>query len=229
MSARPRPVEIDRVTVCLFAKPPTAGAAKTRLAPAVGEAGAAALAAAFVEDSWAALGALPWADPVLATTEVDDALARLAAGRPPWLQGPGDLGARLERVLGRALAAGRPALALGADTPGLPPRLLEQARAALRDHDAALGPADDGGFYLLGLTRCPPGLLADLPWSESGTGQATLDRLRARGLTVARLDPWFDLDRPEDLVRFSTLLERGEVCAPATRRLLAARARGGGG
>lgn len=202
-------------TICIFAKTPRPGRVKTRLAPALGEGGACALARAFLADSRAAMGAVPWARTVL------------AADGPPaegeWPQGDGDLGARMERVLRRALGEAPFAIAVGTDSPGLPPSLLEQARAALESADAVVGPATDGGFYLLGLRSCPPGLLADLPWSREDTGRRTLARLRERGLTTAVIDPWFDVDRPEDLARLRALLAAGAVSAPETARLLAPR------
>ncbi|MHB8416822.1 MAG: TIGR04283 family arsenosugar biosynthesis glycosyltransferase [Myxococcales bacterium] len=207
-------------TLCLFAKPPRPGRVKTRLAAAVGEARAAELAAAFLRDSWSAAARAGFARTVLSTPEPwPDDLA--LPGRPEiWLQGEGDLGQRMERVLRRALEGGDFAAAIGADTPGLPARLLAQAASALGETDAVLGPAEDGGFYLLALRRCPAGLLEGLPWSEAGTLAATRARLEARGLSVRLLEPWFDVDRAEDLVRLRAAMERGEVDAPETARLL---------
>ncbi len=209
-------------TVCVFAKPPRPGLVKTRLAAAVGDAQAAALARAFFEDTWAAASSLPWAKAVLATT--DPAAAEWGGARctPRWPQGGGDLGDRLERVLGRALHDTPTALAIGTDTPGLPPVLLSQARAALRDADAVLGPSEDGGFYLLGLRRCPPGLLRGLPWSVADTFVQTLSRFRERGLRTMVIAIWFDVDRPADLACLRALIARGEVHAPHTARALEA-------
>jgi rSAM/selenodomain-associated transferase 1 len=209
-----------RTPVCVFAKPSRPGRVKTRLAPEVGAEGAARLARAFLADTWAAVADLPWARPILATTRVD-------RGEPPpggaevWLQGPGDLGQRLARVLRRALREGPRAIALGADSPGLPPELLEQARRALERCDAVLGPCEDGGFYLIGLARCPAGLLGRLKWSASDTFDRTRARLEARGLATAILPQWFDVDRPPDLARLSRLIDRGVVSAPETARVLA--------
>ena len=198
--------------ICVFAKPPVAGAVKTRLGLA--PEAAARLAQAFLDDTLASLAALPWAAVALAST------APVAAAVPVLLQGEGDLGARMETVLRAALSSAAAAIAIGADAPALPARLLEAARAALRDHDAVLGPADDGGFYLLALRRCPAGLLADLPWSAADTGARTLSRLRERGLRTAVLEPWFDVDRPEDLARLRVLLQAGALDAPRTRAVL---------
>ncbi|MBI2390851.1 MAG: TIGR04282 family arsenosugar biosynthesis glycosyltransferase [Deltaproteobacteria bacterium] len=209
-----------RVPVCVFAKPPVIGAAKTRLSPQIGALAAARLAQAFFEDTWATVRALSWARPILATTTRD----ATAFGLPPdvelWDQGSGDLGARMERILARAVAEAGRAIVLGADLPGLPGHHLEVARMALANHDAVLGPADDGGFYLLGLARVPPGLLADLPWSSSETLHRTEQRLRSAGLTTTRAPYWFDVDEPRDLVRLRSLLARHPVRAPRTHAAL---------
>jgi len=201
--------------ICIFAKPPVAGQVKTRLAAAIGLEAAARLARAFLEDTIESVQTLPWAQAALATTE------DVEAGVPVLLQGEGDLGARIERVLAAALERAPAAIAIGADTPALPTRFLESARTALRDADAAIGPAEDGGFYLLALRRCPAGLLGDLPWSSVNTLQATLNRFRVSGLRTWLLDPWFDVDRIEDMERLRTLIAQRMVIAPRTERVLA--------
>ncbi len=214
-------------TLCVFAKPPRPGQVKTRLATAIGEAQAAALARGFFKDTWSVATSLPWARTVLATTDpaADEWVGMESA--PVWSQGKGDLGDRLERVLRRALQKTPVALAIGTDTPGLPPLLLSQAREALRSVDAVLGPCEDGGFYVLGLRRCPKGLLRDLPWSGPDTFLKTLARLRERGLSTAVLSPWFDVDRPADLACLHALIARGELHAPRTARALQALERAG--
>jgi uncharacterized protein len=211
--------ETARGRICVFAKTPEAGGVKTRLG--LTDAAAASLATAFFQDTWAQLAALSWARPVAALNGEPSALGG-APGGEVWEQGDGDLGARLERVLHRALNDGPWAIALGADTPGLPAQRLEEARDALRTFDAVLGPSEDGGFYLLGLSRCPEGLLNSLPWSEPDTFVSTHQRLQQLGLEVAVLPKWFDLDRPDDLQRFKRMLERGEVIAPRSQRALEA-------
>ncbi|MDX2018982.1 MAG: TIGR04282 family arsenosugar biosynthesis glycosyltransferase [Deltaproteobacteria bacterium] len=209
---------IPDVTVCVFAKPPWPGKAKTRLARTVGADGAARLAAAFLADTLRSVGGLPWARVILALAEPwADAPMQ---GDRVWLQGDGDLGQRLETVTARALQLRDPVLAIGADSPGLPADRLVAARARLQDSDAVLGPSEDGGFYLLGLRRCPPGLLKDLPWSASHTGVATRKRLHESGFRVTELEPWFDVDEWPELQKLVRLLEAGDVTAPETRAVL---------
>lgn len=210
-----------RGVIAVFAKPPRPGEVKTRLAATLGAAPAAELAAAFLHDTLALVRGEARATVVLASTEHDRAALQLPPEVPLWLQGEGDLGARQERICARALAGGAPwVLAVGADSPGMPAALLGQAIDALTSGRAVLGPADDGGYVLLGLRACPAGLLAGLPWSSPHTARETLARLASRGLPAAVLAPWFDIDQPEDLARLRGLLQRGEIHAPATARVL---------
>lgn len=207
--------------VCVFLKPPIAGKVKTRLVPAVGAEGAAALAEAFFRDTWNCVEALSWAIPIVAST---DSLSPKILPRPEtqvWLQGGGDLGARIERILRRALTQSPFAMALGADSPGIPRSFLEHAHEALRSADAVLGPCDDGGFYLLGVRECPPGLLTGIPWSQSTTFAHTLDRLNQLGMKSTVLDPWYDIDCPQDLDRLRGDVEKGAIAAPHTASALA--------
>ena len=204
--------------LCVFAKPPRPGEVKTRLARSLGAEAAATLSQAFFLDTWRSAARCAWAHAILATT--DPAAPQWAGIASVWDQGGGDLGHRLERVLSRALEAAPIALAIGADTPGLPPRFLELARDALTTFDAVLGPCEDGGFYLIGLRCCPAGLFAGLPWSTERIAEQTMQRLRDFGFTVKTLPSWFDLDRIEDLWRIQVLLARKEIDAPETERAL---------
>jgi len=213
----------ETVAVCIFAKPPRPGEAKTRLAPVLGAAGAARLARAFLLDAVDRVRALPWALPYLATTgSLDRDLRERLGDLPVWPQGDGDLGARQLRILRRGLEHAPAALVVGTDLPGLPAAHFERARALLDTHDAVLGPAEDGGFYLLGLRLAPKGLLDDLPWSRADTCEQTRGRLLAHGMRVGTAPVWFDVDVPEDLERLHESLVDPGVVAPATRRALAA-------
>jgi uncharacterized protein len=207
--------------ICVFVKPPVAGKVKTRLIPIVGANGAAALAEAFFRDTWNCVESLSWALPVVATPgAIDrDIIPRIEA--QVWLQGGGDLDARIERILRRALMQAPFAIALGADSPGIPSQFLDCAHEALRSADAVLGPCEDGGFYLLGVRQCPVGLLSGIPWSQSNTFARTLDRLDELGLKSTILDPWYDIDRPEDLDRLRSDVARGVIAAPNTASALA--------
>jgi rSAM/selenodomain-associated transferase 1 len=201
-------------TICVFAKPPVPGEVKTRLAASLGMDCAARLARAFLDDTLDAVRALPWAQAALAST------AEVEADVPVLLQGEGDLGVRIERVLRAALQRTPLAMAIGADAPALPARLLESARKALQEVDVAIGPAEDGGFYLLALRHCPAGLLQGVSWSSGDTLHSTLKRLGVLGLRTKVLEPWFDVDRPEDLHRLRTMIAERALVAPRTERVL---------
>ncbi len=207
----------DLVAAVIFARAPRRGEVKTRLATSVGDDLALRLATAFLLDSWNSVGQLAWIDPVVATTgPLEGPLSSIVS----CLQGTGDLGQRIERMARAALTRRRRVLLLGADTPGLPHRFLEEARDLLDDSDVVLGPSEDGGFFLLGLRQCPRGLLAGLPWSQQGTLQALLDRFAGEGLTVSLLDPWFDIDHLPDLQKFDLLRQQGEIEAPCSGKVL---------
>ncbi len=202
------------IVVCIFTNPPLPRKTKTRLIPALGEQGAADLARAMLLDTVEMVQSLDWALPVLTVSAPMPEDLKLPGEPEQWLQGSGDLGERQERMLNRALAQAPAALLIGTDLPGLPGRLLEEARQALEQADAALGPAEDGGFYLLGLRRCPEGILSELPWSSPDTFNATRKQLKRLGLKVEVISSWFDVDCPEDLERVKAALESGEVEAP---------------
>ena len=211
-----------RGTLCVFAKAPVAGRVKTRLARTLGDTAAAGLSRAFLLDTWALATRRDAAHTLLAFTGDAAALPDLAPRPEIREQGDGDLGTRMERILSRALADGAPwAMVLGTDLPGLPAsRLADAARALDKGAPAVLGPTDDGGFYLLGLSRCPPGLLSGLPWSTRSTRRRTLERLREWGLEPRVLDSWYNVDEPQDLERVRRDLRAGRIRAPHTARAL---------
>jgi rSAM/selenodomain-associated transferase 1 len=191
-------------TVVVFAKAPVAGFAKTRLIPALGAAGAAALAQrlllhALQQAVAAQVGPVELCvapdtpDPVCA------ALGR-AMGLALTPQGPGDLGARMGRAFERVLNRCDAALLIGTDAPALDALTLRQAAAALREHDAVFVPALDGGYALVGLRRLVPALFDNMTWSEPSVMARTRERAVAAGLSLVELAPVADIDRPADLV-----------------------------
>jgi uncharacterized protein len=142
-----------------------------------------------------------------------------------------DLGARMANLVTDLLAAGRPGvLVTGSDLPTLPSAHLVEAAHALGGGaaDIVLGPAEDGGYYLIGLTRPAPRLFAEVAWGAAEVLEATRARAHALGLHVHLLPPWYDVDTPADLARLrhdlmgaGPSIERGAV-ARRTRRWLAA-------
>lgn len=225
-----QPIFASEIPVCIFAKPPVPAEVKTRLIPALGARIAADLAGAMLLDAWRTAESCPGVRPVLATTRAGEFPMQV----PPeniWLQGEGDLGERIERILIQGLLQAPAIVAIGADSPALTRAHLEAALQAMRTNDAVVGPSTDGGFYLLGLRRCPAGLFASLPWSAAGTRTALRKRLEAHAFTIAELEPLFDIDRPADLRVLEDYLARHPSAGPAIRawykthgtRLVAAR------
>lgn len=209
----PRPI------IAILVKAPRPGDVKTRLAAEMGHESAARLARAFFEDTLSTAVAVTDARVAVVVAGDPALLPTLPAAVSVWPQGEGELGARMERALRRALAEAPRAIVIGTDAPGLPPALLLSAVRATAC-DAVLGPADDGGFYLLGVDRCPSGLLEALPWSSASTLASTQARLEDRGYRVHVLPSWFDVDTPADLARLRRSLAAGEMRAPRTEALL---------
>lgn len=201
------------VAVTVFAKAPVAGLAKTRLMPALGADGAAALAARMLGHALAravAAGVGP-VDLCGTPDAAHPALvaAAAAAGVALTSQDDGDLGRRMHRAFARTLARHRRALLIGTDAPALDAAMLREAAARLLDHDAVFVPALDGGYALVGLRRADPRWFADMPWSTPGVMDETRRRLRAAGLRWAELAPVADIDEPQDLVHLPAAWRAG--------------------
>jgi rSAM/selenodomain-associated transferase 1 len=198
---------------------------KTRLAREIGADTAARLYAAFLRDTLATCGAVRSAqlfvayDPPASRT----AFAALAPAAVLVEQPDGDLGHRLRAAIDAAFERGfARVVVVGSDTPHLADADVALAFDELDRHDVVVGPALDGGYYLLGLARAAPRLVEDIAWSTSTVLAATLERARSLGLSCALGPSTFDVDEPLDLVRLRAHLDSAapEIC-PHTRRVLA--------
>lgn len=226
MTAGPGP-DRPAVRVLVFARAPEAGRVKRRLEPAVGAAGAARVHAALLRRTLATVAtagvgaAELWGSSADGRPLASEGLAGLARAHAMVLraQHGADLGARMAHALDEALAGGVPALLVGSDCPGLCAADLREAAAALAGgHDAVLGPAADGGYYLLGLRRPAPALFAEVPWGTGEVLARTRARLAALGLRWHELTVRRDVDRPEDLVLLSASGQRAATRAGARAR-----------
>lgn len=105
------------------------------------------------------------------------------------------------------LDAGRqaPHIFFGADTPELTTHIVHHANAALASHDVVIGPAEDGGYYLIGMATARPELMTDMAWSTPAVFAETIRRCEALGLSVAVLPMLSDCDTPSDLARWPDL------------------------
>jgi len=195
----------------VFAKAPTPGRVKTRLAAVLGDDAAAALHRQFTERTLrtaqaAALGQVE----LCCSPGTNDAFFAACAnkfGVGLRAQGNGDLGARMARALEFALAQGSPGLLIGSDCPALTPQYLREAAAALASaNDAVFGPAEDGGYVLVGLARGPAApLFEGIAWGSATVMQETRQRLARLNWRWRELATLWDVDRPEDLSRLARL------------------------
>jgi len=214
----------ERCAIGVMAKAPAAGRTKTRLTPPLTPEQAVALSTAFLRDitenirlaaddtpidgfvAYAPAGAEPLFDGCLAP----GTRLLLADGTPPMpaaVQGFGRcLLHALSGLFGEGYAA---ACVVNSDGPTLPTALLARAADALLQpgERVVLGPAEDGGYYLLGVTEPHAHLFADIAWSTDGVATATRERAREIGLPVMELATWYDVDNAASLQRLINALE----------------------
>jgi hypothetical protein len=189
----------------IFTRYPEPGRTKTRLIPALGATGAAELHRRMTElalgtaRQFAALQAVALE---VRYTGGDEALMRQWLGGNLLLrtQSDGDLGTRMRDAFHEAFQQGcERVVIIGTDCPGITSRTLASAFAALRHNDLTLGPASDGGYYLIGLRRLIPQLFDRILWGTDGVLRHTLQIAEAGDLRCSLLERLDDVDRPEDL------------------------------
>ncbi|TNC23689.1 TIGR04282 family arsenosugar biosynthesis glycosyltransferase [Amycolatopsis alkalitolerans] len=203
----------DAFCLLVVAKAPVPGFAKTRLCPPATPRQAAEIAAAALLDTLDAVAATPGALPVVAVTG-DFAMAARSAELAHALwpmtvirQRGNGFAERLANAHRDAAAPGLPVLQIGMDTPQVTPDLLGKAAELLTSQqDAVLGPAEDGGWWALGLgDPSAAKVLADVPMSRDDTGARTLRALTAIGLSTTELTELSDVDTMADAVRVAGL------------------------
>jgi uncharacterized protein len=195
----------------VFTRYPIPGKTKTRLIPALGAAGAANLHRQMTEHTLAEARQLP-TDRVAIEIHYTGATADRELA--DWLgadlvyrsQGDGDLGERMALSIKTALQAGHDrVIIIGTDCPGLTTDILQLAFQQLRDRDVVIGPAIDGGYYLIGLQRFIPELFVGISWGTSAVRQQTIEIATKLGLSMGDLPLLADIDRPEDLAIWEQL------------------------
>ena len=212
--------------VAIMAKAPRAGEVKTRLCPPLSLVDAAELYRRLLLDKIEQVRSLRTASLAIAYTP-DEARAFFEEVAPGFVLVPqrgADLGDRLANSLGELLDTGhRGALAIDSDTPTLPLEFLQQALDLIvtPEIDVVLGPTEDGGYYLIGLRAVHRELFEAMAWSTQQVLPETIRRADAKGLRVACLPPWYDIDTPDDLTRLQTALAASDGEAPRhTRKFL---------
>jgi len=187
-------------TVLVFLKAPMPGAVKTRLAAALGAEQAAALYAQWASRILKSLQPVRSMCRLIGYYAGDESAVRSRWGSliDEWMRQPeGDLGRRLQFGFDVSLRSG-PSLAVGTDCLDVDAEVVRCAFVTLEQSDAVIGPADDGGYYLLGLTRTADGLFDGIEWSSPRTGEQQRENLKRAGMTIAELPTLQDIDTLED-------------------------------
>lgn len=194
------------VSLLLFTRYPRPGEAKTRLIPALGVDGAAFVQRQMTEQVVATarqFSAMPGRRLEICSTGADFRAMGLWLGfdLKYFDQREGDLGQRLLRLIDDSFARGAASvIVIGSDCPALSVDYLEEAATVLESRaDLVLGPARDGGYYLIGMRKVVPSIFEDIPWGSEGVLVATLKAARKLDWQSELLLPLADIDRPEDL------------------------------
>jgi rSAM/selenodomain-associated transferase 1 len=211
------------VGLAIMAKAPRVGAVKTRLCPPLRAPEAAELARGWLLDTVDRVRVVAGARPIMAyaPVEAQGQFEEAAPGFALIAQRGRDLGERqlhlIEDVIGLGLQA---ALVIGTDSPTLPRECLDEAVSLVMapDVDVVLGPAEDGGYYLIGMRAPCPALFEHMPWSTPRVLGRTLERAQRLGLRVACLPTWFDVDTGADLERLRVELEAAPGASPRQTR-----------
>jgi len=212
----------------VMARYPQVGTTKTRLARTIGHEEAVRLYRAFLTDLAQKFAGqacdLHWA---YTPAEVDylSFMATLAPSHIKYMhafpQQGIDLGARLHHVFRWTRDRGyQRTIVIGSDSPQISVKIVKQSQKALDTADVVLGPADDGGYYLIAMRR-PYDVFRDIPMSTSVVAQKTIELAQSQGLKVHTLENLFDIDEWPDLVRLAQLLETDSSRAPETATYLA--------
>jgi rSAM/selenodomain-associated transferase 1 len=191
--------------VIIFTRYPEPGTTKTRMIPLLGEIGAANLHKLMTEHTLKQVQELQ--KELLVSGEV-----RFIGGSlelmQAWLglnctysvQGEGDLGQKMVRSLTEAFARGASKVVIiGTDCPGINAKILATAFEQLAAVDVVLGPALDGGYYLIGLKEAIPELFFNIEWGTAQVFAQTVATAHQQNLSLSHLTPLSDVDRPEDI------------------------------
>lgn len=189
----------------IFAKYPTPGKVKTRLGARMGYSLAARLYKVFIDLTLRITATTSIRDIYVAFEPLERAedFSRLVPETVKLFPQKGrDLGERLINAIEFVLNDGATRIVIiGSDSPTLPPAWIEDALRQLQKVDLVLGPATDGGFYLIGLKQLHYRVFENIEWSSASVLTRTLENVRAMGLPYELLPEWYDLDEMEDLKR----------------------------
>jgi uncharacterized protein len=195
---------MERYGLILFAKAPGAKDVKSRLAKTIGDGHARRLYHNFVLDLLAemdqgSLSLTVFFDP---PDQRNSMIAWLGKDRSYEPQEGADLGEKMRHAFEKCFSEGYDALILiGSDLPDLPAAMIEKGFAVLKNSDAVIGPAMDGGYYLIGFTAAAfsPDVFTAIPWGKGDVYESTRRIIKKKGLRLSVLPLWRDMDTMEDL------------------------------
>ncbi len=185
----------------IFAKQPIVGTVKTRLAEATSAEWACSVAEAFLADTLERFAAMEVHRAVVfAPASAIAFFTSLCGSRyEPIAQSTGDLGERLQHFFTLARQRGFSRIvAIGTDSPTLPIQYVQSAFDLLAEHDVVLGPAFDGGYYLVGCNARALPIFSSISWSTSRVLEQTVEHVQASCASLALLSPWYDVDTLDD-------------------------------
>jgi rSAM/selenodomain-associated transferase 1 len=184
----------------IFLRAPRIGTVKTRLAAAIGETEACAVYRKLTERLVGQLEGLPNVELRFSPDDAElEIKPWLVAGWTSHPQGPGDLGERLDRAFANAFEGGaKHAAIIGSDCPRVTKKDVRDAWLALETNDLVLGPARDGGYWLIGLNSQQPLLFSQMAWSTPSVLQETVARARRSDLRIKLLRKLADIDTASD-------------------------------
>ncbi len=196
------------VGVVVMAKEPRPSQVKTRLCPPLTQEEAASLYAAMLADRCEQVRGLEAVIPAIAFANGESDPLPCAHGFERVEQPAGGLGTGLRAAAEHYLSQDIPVVLVDSDSPTLPRERLQQAVDAVRDAacDVVIGPAEDGGYYLIGLSKPGYEVFEGIPWSTAAVTSATLARAAEQSLAVHQLQPWWDVDDGADLERLDQSL-----------------------
>ena len=204
--------DAKRPVLIIFAKRPQVGRVKTRLGATIGLTEAAGVYARLLYGLLLRMLALrPQIEIRLCLASVDD-MPFFQAAFPELTvcaQCPGDIGQRMKASLHDALASGAPkAILIGSDAPDIDAATIEQALASLDGAPVVLGPATDGGYYLVGAIAPLPDLFTGIPWSTQDVLSETIALADCQGVEVSLLPEMSDIDTEKDLAAWQLELRQ---------------------
>ena len=191
-------------------KAPVAGKVKTRLAPPLSKKDAARLYECFIQDTFSRISVLRGIDIIAALGADVKSIPKVPAARVKKIVPPGiaiivqkgkDLGQRLSNIFSELFSLGYKKVAIiGSDSPDLPSEYIKKSFSLLKSKtELVIGPAQDGGYYLVALSRDCRELFKNIPWSTDVVFQKTVERAKKAGVKSAILPTWYDVDEIENL------------------------------